>query len=130
MTQAAGRILIVDDEPSLVKMMKAYLERLGHTVATVTTTAQAWEEVERDPAAYGAAVLDASMPGIAMYDLASRMLADNPAMHVLVASGYPVDMSALESAAPGRVAFLHKPFTPQMLAQEVRRMLGSQEETL
>jgi CheY-like chemotaxis protein len=48
----------------------------------------------------------------------------------LTASGYPVDITALEAAAPGRVAFLHKPFTPEMLAAAIRRMLAAQEENL
>jgi DNA-binding NtrC family response regulator len=68
------------------------------------------------------------MPGITMEDLALRMLKADPRLCVLAASGYPVDMSAVEAAAPGRVAFLHKPFTPEMLAAAVRRMLAPQEE--
>ena len=38
--------------------------------------------------------------------------------------------TALQAAAPGRVAFLHKPFTPEMLAAAIRRMLAAQEESL
>ena len=52
-----------------------------------------------------------------MEDLAARMLAANPRLCVIAASGYPVDMSRLEAAAPGRVMFLHKPFSPEMLGQ-------------
>ena len=56
------------------------------------------------------------------------MLNASPFLRVLTSSGYPVDISALEAAAPGRVAFLHKPFTPEMLAATIRRMLAAQEE--
>jgi FixJ family two-component response regulator len=45
-----------------------------------------------------------------------------------MASGYPVDMSRLEAAAPGRVGFVQKPFTPQALAEAVRRMLAPEKE--
>ena len=130
MSHGLGRVLVVDDEPSLLKMMGAYLLRLGHSVTTATTPEEALLEVERAPGEFAAAVLDASMAGIGMNDLAIRMLSANPAMRVLVSSGYPVDMTALEAAAPGRVAFLHKPFTPQMLADVVRRMLAAQEKGL
>jgi two-component system, cell cycle sensor histidine kinase and response regulator CckA len=130
MTQAPGRILIADDEPSLLKMMGTYLGRLGFRVATADTTGQAWAEVERSPGEFAVAVLDASMPGMSMHDLALRILAANPSVRVLASSGYPVDMTVLETAAPGRVAFLQKPFTPQMLAEALRRMLASQEEGL
>ena len=60
-------------------------------------------------------------------DLASQLLMVTPRLCVIAASGYPVDMTLLEAAAPGRVAFLHKPFAPEMLANAVRRMIGTQE---
>ena len=60
MTKAAGRILIVDDEPILLKMMNVYLGRLGYTVVTANSTEKAWAEVEAAPHAFAVAVLDAT----------------------------------------------------------------------
>ncbi len=77
---------------------------------------------------YAVAVLDATMIGIPLGDLAVRMLAANPRLCVIAASGYPVDISRLEAGAPGRVMFLHKPFSPEMLGQAVRRMIATQKE--
>jgi DNA-binding NtrC family response regulator len=128
MGQASGRILIVDDQPSLLRMMSVFLTRLGFTVATSATTSDAWARIEADPSSFDIAVLDATMPGMTMEELATRMLAANPALRVLGASGYPVDMAAIEAKAPGRVSFLHKPFTPEMLEAAVRSLLGAQEE--
>ncbi len=130
MSHAAGRILIADDEPSLLKMMSVYLARLGFAVTTSDSTEEAWHAVAADPAGFAVAVLDATMPGPGVEDLALRMLRANPALCVLAASGYPVDMSAVEATAPGRVGFLHKPFTPEKLAAAIRRMIGPQEENL
>jgi DNA-binding NtrC family response regulator len=130
MERAAGRILIVDDEPALLRMMSLYLGRLGYSVSTADGTDKAWSLVEADPSAFAAAVLDGSMPGMSMQDLATRMLRSNPALCVLAASGYPVDMTAVSAEAPGRVAFLPKPFTPEMLATAVRRLLGAEKENL
>jgi DNA-binding NtrC family response regulator len=130
MNQSARRILIVDDEPTLLKMMAVYLGRLGYAVTTTGTTEEAWAMVEGAPGEFHAAVLDATMAGIGLHDLAGRMLAANPGLSVLAASGYPVDMSALAARAPGRVEFLQKPFTPEMLAAAVRRLLGPEKENL
>jgi FixJ family two-component response regulator len=47
---------------------------------------------------------------------------------VIAASGYPVEMAVLEAAAPGRVMFLQKPFSPAMLGGAVRRMIATQEK--
>ena len=127
---ASGRILVVDDEPPLLRMLSLYLGRLGYSVTTAETTDAAWKLVEAGPAAFTVAVLDGSMSGMSMDDLALRMLRTDPALRVLAASGYPVDMTALAEAAPGRVDFLQKPFTPEMLATALRGLLGAQEEKL
>jgi DNA-binding NtrC family response regulator len=122
------RILIVDDELSLLKMIRVYLERLGYSVTTCSTTEEAWSLAEDHPHGFALAVIDATMAGLSMEDLANSMLERNPAMHVLVASGYPVNMDGLEANAPGRVEFLHKPFTPEMLVAAVGRWIAPQEK--
>ena len=128
METAQGRILLVDDEPPLLKMMSLYLGRLGYSVTTATTTEKAWAEVEASPGDFACAVIDATMDGLSMRDLALKMLSASPTLRVLAASGYPVDMTEVEEQAPGRVDFLHKPFTPEMLATAVRRLLAPQED--
>ena len=125
-----GKILIVDDEAPLLKMMSLYLGRLGFTVVSANTTEKAWAEMEAAPADFAIAVLDATMDGMTMRELARRILAASPTVRVLAASGYPVDMSEEKAQAPGRVDFLHKPFTPEMLGSAVRRMLAPQEENI
>ena len=130
MTNSGKRILLVDDEPPLLRMMDAYLSRLGYAVTASDSTDAAWKEVEASPEQFAVAVLDATMPGMSMAVLALRLLLANPVIAVVAASGYPVDMTAVESAAPGRVAFLLKPFSPEMLAETVRRMSGAQEENV
>lgn len=128
MGEPTGSILIVDDEPALLKMMSVYLGRLGYDVSTAGTTDQAWNIAAGASRKFTAAVLDASMDGMSMHELATRLLQANRAICVLAASGYPVDMTSLEAVAPGRVAFLHKPFSPEMLVAAVRRLLAAQEE--
>ncbi len=128
------RVLLVDDEPALLKFVGTYLSRLGYSVTTANTTEKAWAEMESALGdagrPYSVAVLDATMPGLPVSELAARMLKACDSLRILAASGYPMDISALEKAAPGRVAFLHKPFTPEMLAATVRRMLAPQEENI
>jgi two-component system, cell cycle sensor histidine kinase and response regulator CckA len=130
MDRTARRILIVDDEPPLLRMMSLFLGRRGYTVTTAEATDQAWALVETNPSAFDVAVLDGSMTGMSMEELASRMLTANPMLCILGASGYPVDMSRLSARAPGRVAFLLKPFTPQALATAIGGLLAAQEEEL
>jgi DNA-binding NtrC family response regulator len=127
MTNTACQILIVDDEPALLKMLSVYLRRLGYTVVAAGSTELGWAEVEAAPHGFALGVLDATMSGIPMEDLAARMLAADPRVCVIVSSGYPADMAALEAKAPGRVMFLQKPFSPEMLGAAVRRMFATEE---
>lgn len=122
------RILIVDDEPPLLRMLSVYLRRLGYEVTTLERTDQVMALVPAGIQNFGVAVLDATMEGVPLETMAVEMLRANQRLQVVAASGYPVDMSVLEAAAPGRVAFLHKPFSPEMLASAVRRMIGAEEE--
>ena len=130
MDKTGARILVVDDEPTLLKMVGVYLGRLGYGVTAAGSTEAGWAEISAAPEKFAVAVLDATMSGIGVEDLALRMIAANARLCVIVASGYFMDMTVLEAAAPGRVMFLHKPFAPEMLAAAVRRMLATQEETL
>jgi DNA-binding NtrC family response regulator len=130
MSASPARILVVDDEPSLLRIFSLYLGRLGYSVTTAGATDEAWSMVQADPASFAGAVLDGSMAGMKMEDLALRMLGANSTLRVLVSSGYPMDMTALSAAAPGRVDFLQKPFTPEMLATALRGLLGAQKESL
>src|SRR5437667_11665695 len=98
MDRAAGRILLVDDEPALLKMMSMYLGRRGYGVTTADSTENAWSTVEASPSEFDVAVLDATMPGLSMQDLALRILAASPSLCVIAASGYPVDMTVMDSA--------------------------------
>ena len=122
-----GQILIVDDEPSLLKMMSVYLRRLGFRVVTAVSPEEGLAALKAEPGAFAVAVLDATMAGPTLEELANQMLGVTPRLCVIAASGYPVDTGPLEAAAPGRVTFLHKPFAPEMLAAAVRRMIGTQE---
>jgi DNA-binding NtrC family response regulator len=127
-TAERPHILIVDDEPPLLKVMSLYLRRLGYSVTTLDRAEQAAALTDADLERFAMVVLDATLDGIGMEELALRMLHANAALRVLAASGYPVDVSALQAAAPGRVAFLLKPFTAEMLADCIRRMIAPDKE--
>ena len=103
MPNAASRILIVDDEPPLLKMLAAYLRRLGFDAVTAASTEKAWEEVDAAPTPFDVAVLDATMGGVPMDELATYILEADPRVCVIAASGYPVDIAGLLEIAPGRV---------------------------
>jgi len=128
MDQRPAEILIIDDEGPLLKLMTVYLRRLGFTVTAANTLSKAWGHVKRRPGQFAVMVLDAGMAESGIDELVLQFLALQPHLQVVVNSGYPVDMRGLQGAAPGQVEFLHKPFSPEMLATAMRRILGPEEK--
>jgi len=112
------QILLVDDEAQLLQLMRRYLERLGYDTLTAATTQEGWELFEQNVRPT-VAVIDVTLDGI---ELARRMLAGRPETRVILTSGYAADTSALESAFPGRVRFVQKPFSGDMLAEAVGKL--------
>jgi two-component system, cell cycle sensor histidine kinase and response regulator CckA len=64
------------------------------------------------------------MPGLSGEQLSTLILRSRPEVRLILMSGYPFDPHKVPGGDQGRVAFLHKPFTPAMLAETVHRLLG------
>src|SRR5262245_57171431 len=74
METAAARILLVDDEPQLLHMMKSYLIRLGYEVAPFGGAEEAWRHFEQDPGQWRLAIIDMTVGGMGGQELARRIL--------------------------------------------------------
>jgi DNA-binding NtrC family response regulator len=119
----AGRLLIVDDELSLLAVLEQYLSRLGYQVSACRSGQQAWELFESQPSAYSLVMADIVMPEMSGQEMLLRMLELNPDIRILICSGYPFDVSTLPATTHQQIGFLQKPFTPKMLAEEIVRLL-------
>jgi two-component system, cell cycle sensor histidine kinase and response regulator CckA len=124
---SSGRILLVDDEPALSRVMSQYLRRLGYDVVECGSGTEAWAVFEAEPESFDLVVSDMTLPDIPGPELLARMTSRNPALAVIAASGYPVDHAALPEGLLQEAAVLQKPFTPTMLAETVAQMLSSRQ---
>jgi DNA-binding NtrC family response regulator len=112
-----SRLLLVDDEPTLLQLLKRYLERQGHDVETFESAEKALEAFDADPQRYDLVITDLTLPGLSGAEMLERMRVKNPKLPAVISSGYPY-----EPQLKG-VEFLQKPFLPQMLAEQVSTML-------
>jgi DNA-binding NtrC family response regulator len=129
MPSTQERILVVDDEQSLLVVMEQYLRRLGHSVVACRSGLEAWEVFEREPTSYTLVLADITLPEMSGAELLARMLQLNPSACILICSGYPFDMSTLPAVYQRQIAFLQKPFTPRMLADSIARLLADRDAT-
>lgn len=109
------RILIADDEPMLLQLLRRYLERQGYAVDTCASAEEALAAYEANRA--DLLVTDLTLPGINGEQLIARLRGKNPALPAIIASGYPHEPSL------AGVQFLLKPFLPQMLAEQIAAAL-------
>jgi two-component system, cell cycle sensor histidine kinase and response regulator CckA len=116
--------MVIDDDLALLNFTCKYLTRLGYSVAPYRSAEEAWQHFESQAADYSLAVIDVSMPGLSGEQLSGMMLRSKPDVRLILMSGYPFDTQRLLEADRERMAFLHKPFTPAMLAETVNRLLS------
>jgi len=117
------RIMVVDDDPALLGFTCKYLSRLGYSVVASRSSEEAWKQFQTAGVRFSLVLIDQSMPVISGEQLLRMMLSVEPGVRLILTSGYPFDAQDLLESAPDRIAFLHKPFTPAMLAETVDRLL-------
>jgi CheY-like chemotaxis protein len=107
----------VDDEPSLLRLLRRYLERLGYAVEVASTSEAALEKFEMDSAKYDCVLADLKLPGMNGEDMLERMRSQRPGLRALISSGTPYQPQSR------RTGFVQKPYLPAMLAEELEHIL-------
>jgi PAS domain S-box-containing protein len=124
-------ILLVEDEDMLRRLVRETLEREGYTVLDAAGPAEAQRICHSFNGPIHLMVTDVIMPKLNGRELAERVAAVHPEMHVLYMSGYTDNAVVTNGVLQGAMPFLQKPFTPTALARKVREMLdgGNGEKT-
>jgi PAS domain S-box-containing protein len=116
-------ILVVEDEPVLLKMTTTMLQHLGYTVLTAATPHEAINLVGKHSGDIHLLLTDVVMPGMNGRDLAKNLLLNNPHLSCLFMSGYTSDVIALQGILDEGIQFIQKPFSKHDLANKIRTVL-------
>jgi CheY-like chemotaxis protein len=118
------RVLVVDDEPQVLGFVASQLRWLGYEVTAVATGADALLHLEA--AAYDLLLTDVVLGnGVSGVQIAKRAKGLQPAIKVLLTSGYSEDVFEDHGRPGGSVQLLSKPYNRSALANAVRTALGS-----
>ena len=117
------QVLILDDEPALVGLMKTFLERQQYRVETATSVESGLAIYNRDPSRYAVLIADLSLFGNDAVKTFVAILEADANSRILICSGYPFATAALAPEMRVRCGFLQKPFLPAMLVQAVEELL-------
>jgi DNA-binding NtrC family response regulator len=113
----SARLLIVDDEPQLRDLLRRYLERAGFQVDVCAAPEEAIQLFNSDPERYSLVITDLTLQNMNGEEMIEQMRLKHPGIRAIIASGYPYEPRG------ERIAFLQKPFLPQMLVEAVNKVL-------
>jgi two-component system, cell cycle sensor histidine kinase and response regulator CckA len=117
-------VLVVEDEDSVRRLLTQILRMRGYRVIEASNGEQALEVFRERESEIQLVLTDVIMPKMGGGELAEKLFAMRPDLHLLFMSGYPDSQLSGVSALPGR-RFLRKPLTPDALSRAVREALDS-----
>jgi CheY-like chemotaxis protein len=117
------KILLVEDEPSVLMLTQAMLEMLGYKVLAAGGKSDAFRLLEEHHD-IDLLLTDVVMPGMDGKELSERILAIRPGLKCLYMSGFPAGRLAGQGILDEGMHFLGKPFSLKGLASKVRNVLG------
>jgi CheY-like chemotaxis protein len=122
MRRGVETILVAEDEPSLRKLVRDFLEDAGYTALVARDVKEAIQIAAQHKGPLHLLLTDVVMPGLSGPQLAERLQPLRPEMKVLYMSGYP-DAAKADSALEPRTDFIEKPFTQRNLLHRLREVL-------
>ncbi|MCI0355742.1 MAG: sigma-54 dependent transcriptional regulator [Acidobacteria bacterium] len=121
-TSASPTILVVDDEPSMLRYMRTMLEVESFKVETVNTGAEALKRLEQDPAP-SLVLLDVLMPGLDGLETLEQLRQTRPEQKVIMLSCVSDTRKVVQAMRLGAQDYLTKPFQRNELTAVIRRSL-------
>ncbi len=122
---AKGRVLVADDDPAILRLVTAILEKEGYAVVGARDGREAYKALQNN-ANFTAAVFDVVMPHIPGPELVRYMRTENRfnKIPVMMMTAEQDPKLSSDSFAAGAVVFLPKPFTTVQLQTMLRMLVG------
>ena len=119
-------ILVVEDEPGVLHLVRAMLEKVGYTVLTASTPDEAIRSAEAHTGKIRLLITDVIMPDMNGRELAERLISLEPGLNCLFMSGYTSTVITRMGVSDQGVQFIQKPFSLKHLAAKVRKAMGKE----
>jgi CheY-like chemotaxis protein len=121
----ARRVLVADDDPAILNLVKTILEKDNYSVVNARDGREAYKILQHDQN-FTAAILDVVMPHVSGPELTRYMKSEKKLMHIpvmMMTAEQDPKLSA-DSFAAGAVVFLPKPFTTTQLQIMLQMLTG------
>ena len=117
------RVLVVDDEESLVRLATATLKRLGYSPVGFTSSVNALQEFRANPASFDAIITDERMPVVTGTTIIREVRRINASIPILLMSGFVGGAAVANARELGASEVLTKPVLAGELATRLARAL-------
>ena len=117
------RILYVDDEASLVKMMKIILERRGYEIVGKTSSIEALALFQKEPEIFDMVITDTAMPEMPGDRLACEILRIRADIPIVLCTGHSDRIDEKKAKDLGLAAYVMKPLVTKDLVKTIRDIL-------
>ena len=119
-------VLLVEDDPTILKLSKIMLENLGYSALVANTPRQAIDFAHEHKDKVHLLLTDVVMPEMNGRDLAAELLLFYPELKVVFMSGYTADVIVHHGVLDKGVNFIQKPFSLDDLAVKLREALDKE----
>ena len=116
-------VLFVDDEDMIISVASALLEKTGYNVLPARGGKEAVHIYNENRNKIDIVILDMIMPDMGGKQTYALLKEINPAIKVLLSSGYSIDGQASEILQQGCDGFIQKPFNVRQLSNKMREIL-------
>lgn len=120
-----GRILIVDDEPSITAMLRKFLEKNNHQAETAASGEEALQKLST--CSFDIVITDFRLPGIDGLRVLEEIKKIDPQIDVIVLTGYGSIESAVEFLKAGAIDYITKPLNCEYLYIVIQKALERKE---
>ncbi len=121
------RVLLVDDDPMLLRAVGRLLEFAGYAVTAKASSNDALALLQGEPNGFDLLITDQTMPGLTGADLARQVHQLFPELPIVICTGYSDLLDEPKALALGARALLHKPLDRATLTRVVRQVLDAVE---
>ena len=124
-----ARVLVVDDEPDLLELVRINLAQSGYTVETAASGSEALTALRRAPP--DVMILDLMLPDLSGTELCARVRADQrlAALPIIMLTAKSEEIDRVVGLELGADDYVTKPFSPRELALRVRAVLRRRAPT-
>ena len=123
-----GRILVVDDEPSVASFLGELLGLRGYSVRTLTSSREAWEILSKHPESVDLLITDQTMPDMTGKELVEKIRHLNRELPVIICTGYSEQINEQMVDAWGSSVYLEKPIQIDLLLGSIKRLMPSENK--